>query len=162
MHKFDHNIGFWEKRQFFRRKLAKIAENCDHNIGPRLRDYTSTRARFQSQLKRKAETTALTETQMSKIFSSTLSTNRQIEGLSPETCKGMEVSMPYPGFAKGSTVASCLWHVTHFTALLWSNFRRYHLPARFPNVVSSRGNQGCQMVCFQTKNSVLGKFWRAL
>jgi hypothetical protein len=31
---FDHNIGFWEKRQFFCRKLAKIAENCDHNIGP--------------------------------------------------------------------------------------------------------------------------------
>jgi hypothetical protein len=29
-----HNIGFWEKRQFFRRKLAKIAENCDHNIDP--------------------------------------------------------------------------------------------------------------------------------
>jgi hypothetical protein len=33
--KIDHNIGFWEKRQFFRRKLAKIAENCDHNIDPR-------------------------------------------------------------------------------------------------------------------------------
>jgi hypothetical protein len=31
---FDHNIGFREKRQFFRQKLAKIAENCDHNIGP--------------------------------------------------------------------------------------------------------------------------------
>jgi hypothetical protein len=29
-----HNIGFWEKRHFFRRKLAKIAENCDHNIDP--------------------------------------------------------------------------------------------------------------------------------
>jgi hypothetical protein len=29
---FDHNIG--EKRQFFRRKLAKIAEKCDHNIDP--------------------------------------------------------------------------------------------------------------------------------
>jgi hypothetical protein len=23
----DHNIGFWEKRQFFRRTLEKIAEN---------------------------------------------------------------------------------------------------------------------------------------
>jgi hypothetical protein len=34
MQKFDHNIGFWEKRQFFRRKLGKIAENCDHNIDP--------------------------------------------------------------------------------------------------------------------------------
>jgi hypothetical protein len=33
--KFDHNIGFREKRQFFLRKLAKIAENCDHNIDPR-------------------------------------------------------------------------------------------------------------------------------
>jgi hypothetical protein len=30
----DHNIGFWEKRQFFRRKLSKIAENCNHNIDP--------------------------------------------------------------------------------------------------------------------------------
>jgi hypothetical protein len=36
MQKFDHNIGFWEKRHFFRRKLSKIAENCDHNIDPRL------------------------------------------------------------------------------------------------------------------------------
>jgi hypothetical protein len=27
---FDHKIGFWEKRHFFRRKLSKIAENCDH------------------------------------------------------------------------------------------------------------------------------------
>jgi hypothetical protein len=25
--KIDHNIGFWEKRHFFRWKLAKIAEN---------------------------------------------------------------------------------------------------------------------------------------
>jgi hypothetical protein len=32
--KIDHNIGFWEKCQFCRRKLAKIAENCDHNIDP--------------------------------------------------------------------------------------------------------------------------------
>jgi hypothetical protein len=31
----DRNIGFWEKRQFFRRKWVKIAENCDHNIDPR-------------------------------------------------------------------------------------------------------------------------------
>jgi hypothetical protein len=34
----DLNIGFWEKRQFFRQKLSKIAEKCDHNIGPRLGD----------------------------------------------------------------------------------------------------------------------------
>jgi hypothetical protein len=27
MQKFDHNIVFWEKRQFFRRKLGQIAEN---------------------------------------------------------------------------------------------------------------------------------------
>jgi hypothetical protein len=26
--KFDHNVVFLEKRQFFRRQLAKIAENC--------------------------------------------------------------------------------------------------------------------------------------
>jgi hypothetical protein len=36
MQKLDHNIGFWETRQFFRRKLAKIEENCDHNIDPRV------------------------------------------------------------------------------------------------------------------------------
>jgi hypothetical protein len=34
MQNFDRNIGFWEKRQFFRRKLSKIAENCDRNIDP--------------------------------------------------------------------------------------------------------------------------------
>jgi hypothetical protein len=33
--KYDHSIGFWEKRQIFRRKLAKVAEICDRNIGPR-------------------------------------------------------------------------------------------------------------------------------
>jgi hypothetical protein len=32
--KIDFNVGFGEKRQFFRRKLPKIAENCDHNIDP--------------------------------------------------------------------------------------------------------------------------------
>jgi hypothetical protein len=31
---FDRNIGFREKRQVFRRKLAKLAENCDHNNDP--------------------------------------------------------------------------------------------------------------------------------
>jgi hypothetical protein len=35
MQTFEHNIGFWVKRQFFRRKLSQIAENCDHNIDPR-------------------------------------------------------------------------------------------------------------------------------
>jgi hypothetical protein len=34
MQNVDHNIGFWEKRHFFRRKLSQIAENCDHNIDP--------------------------------------------------------------------------------------------------------------------------------
>jgi hypothetical protein len=29
LQKFDHNIGFQEKRQFFRPKLSKIVENCD-------------------------------------------------------------------------------------------------------------------------------------
>jgi hypothetical protein len=28
MQNINHNIGFWEKRQLFRRKLSKIAENC--------------------------------------------------------------------------------------------------------------------------------------
>jgi hypothetical protein len=27
-------LFFCEKRQFFRRKLSKIAEHCDHNIDP--------------------------------------------------------------------------------------------------------------------------------
>jgi hypothetical protein len=36
MQKFDHNIGFWEKRRNFHRKLVKIDENCDHNIDPLL------------------------------------------------------------------------------------------------------------------------------
>jgi hypothetical protein len=31
---FDHNIGFEKNTNFFRRKLSKIAENCDHNIDP--------------------------------------------------------------------------------------------------------------------------------
>jgi hypothetical protein len=35
MQNVDHNIGFWEKRQFFHRKLSKMVENCDHNIDPR-------------------------------------------------------------------------------------------------------------------------------
>jgi hypothetical protein len=35
---FENNLSqLWDlrKTQFFRRKLAKIAENCDHNIDPR-------------------------------------------------------------------------------------------------------------------------------
>jgi hypothetical protein len=28
MQNFDHNIGFWEKRQFFGQKLSKIAKKC--------------------------------------------------------------------------------------------------------------------------------------
>jgi hypothetical protein len=39
MQNFDHNIGFREKRQVFRRKLAKIAEISDHNIDPRLDEF---------------------------------------------------------------------------------------------------------------------------
>jgi hypothetical protein len=39
----DHNIGFLEKRLCFCPKYAKIAENCDHNIGPRLPDWTNFR-----------------------------------------------------------------------------------------------------------------------
>jgi hypothetical protein len=34
MQKFDHNIGFWENANFFRRIFPKFAENCDHNIDP--------------------------------------------------------------------------------------------------------------------------------
>jgi hypothetical protein len=32
-------VGFYEKRQFFRRKSAKIAKNCDHNTNPRFCAY---------------------------------------------------------------------------------------------------------------------------
>jgi hypothetical protein len=32
LQKFDRNLGFGEKRQIFRRKVSKIAENCVHNI----------------------------------------------------------------------------------------------------------------------------------
>jgi hypothetical protein len=36
--KNDHNIVFFVKNSnFFRRKLAKITENCGHNIDPRSR-----------------------------------------------------------------------------------------------------------------------------
>jgi hypothetical protein len=43
MQKCDHDIGFWENRQFFRRKLSKIAENCEHNIDPRLGEFSANR-----------------------------------------------------------------------------------------------------------------------
>jgi hypothetical protein len=36
MQNFDQNIDFLEKRQFSRRKLSKIAENCDHRSTPEL------------------------------------------------------------------------------------------------------------------------------
>jgi hypothetical protein len=32
MQVFDHHNFFLDKRQFFRRKLAKIAENCDQYV----------------------------------------------------------------------------------------------------------------------------------
>jgi hypothetical protein len=36
LQKFNHYIVFFlEKGQFFRRKWAKIAENCDHTIDPK-------------------------------------------------------------------------------------------------------------------------------
>jgi hypothetical protein len=47
--KVDHNIGIQEKRQFFRRKLSKIAENCDHNIDPWGRFYESVSAEIYGQ-----------------------------------------------------------------------------------------------------------------
>jgi hypothetical protein len=40
MQHFDQNIGFWEKRHFFAEKLSKIAENCHHNIDPRLGEFS--------------------------------------------------------------------------------------------------------------------------
>jgi hypothetical protein len=46
MQKFDHNIGFWEERQFVRRKLSKFAENCDHNIDPRFAELSPFEKQF--------------------------------------------------------------------------------------------------------------------
>jgi hypothetical protein len=34
MKNIDRDICFWQKSQLFRRKLAKITENCDHIIDP--------------------------------------------------------------------------------------------------------------------------------
>jgi hypothetical protein len=34
-------LVFEKKRLFFRRKLSKIAENCDHNIDPRLGEFST-------------------------------------------------------------------------------------------------------------------------
>jgi hypothetical protein len=34
MQKFHSIIVFQQKANFFRRKLSKMAENCDHNIDP--------------------------------------------------------------------------------------------------------------------------------
>jgi hypothetical protein len=36
MQKWIITLVFLEKRQFYFRQLAKSAENCDHNIDPRL------------------------------------------------------------------------------------------------------------------------------
>jgi hypothetical protein len=33
-------LFFWEKRQNFCRKFLKIAQNCDHNIDPRLGEFS--------------------------------------------------------------------------------------------------------------------------
>jgi hypothetical protein len=40
MQNFGHNIGFEKNANFFRRKMAKIAENFDHNIDPRLGEFS--------------------------------------------------------------------------------------------------------------------------
>jgi hypothetical protein len=37
-----------------------------------------------------------------------------------------------------------------------------YIKSNFQTLVGSRVPQGCQMVCFQTKNPNLGKFWRVL
>jgi hypothetical protein len=44
LQKLDNNIVFFEKKNanFFRRKSAKIEENCDHNIDPWSRGIEST------------------------------------------------------------------------------------------------------------------------
>jgi hypothetical protein len=49
-----HKNVFQENRHFFRRKLVKIAENCGHNIEPRLWQFFSAGSlqHFQSELHR--------------------------------------------------------------------------------------------------------------
>jgi hypothetical protein len=42
MQKLDHNAGFQDKRQFFTRKLDKIAENIDHTVCPRRKFWNET------------------------------------------------------------------------------------------------------------------------
>jgi hypothetical protein len=37
MQKFDHNI---EKNTIFCQKMSESAENCDHNIDPRLAEFS--------------------------------------------------------------------------------------------------------------------------
>jgi hypothetical protein len=53
----------------------------------------------------------------------------------------------------------------HFISIPVTKLHMYVLGYEISNTVvktvCSR-NQGCQMVCFQTKNPNLGKFWRAL
>jgi hypothetical protein len=39
MTSIDYIIGLPEKRLFFRWQMVKIAENSDHNIGPKSRFY---------------------------------------------------------------------------------------------------------------------------
>jgi hypothetical protein len=46
MQKFDHKIGFGEKRQLFCRKLTKITENWDHNIDPYGHDFRRKNRQF--------------------------------------------------------------------------------------------------------------------
>jgi hypothetical protein len=46
---------FQEKRQFFRRKLGKIAENCDHNIDPKFFRLENTKTIFLHSVKKKRE-----------------------------------------------------------------------------------------------------------
>jgi hypothetical protein len=52
-----------------------------------------------------------------------------------------------PGYKAGPV------HLLHRTI-----YRKREQPARNGSVTR---NQGCQMVCFQTKNPNLGRFWRA-
>jgi hypothetical protein len=45
----------------------------------------------------------------------------------------------------------------------WAIFCAIKNPSGHPDVkLFSSSSQGCQMVCFQTKNPNLGEFWRAL
>jgi hypothetical protein len=64
-----------------------------------------------------------------------------------------------------SVEAFCTWSVIMKKESSWNDRSHHYQRPECTSVTKSGNNdvrQGCQMVCFQTKNPNLGKFWRAL